>query len=60
MNSTISTKTSTKAFSVMKALSAFTKEDMKTATELKVTYIPNKKAKIVRARRLSEVSTDEE
>lgn len=54
------TKVNIKAFSVMKKLTSFVKEEMKELSPLKVTYISNKKAKIVRTRRLSEVSTDDE
>jgi len=36
------------AFKVMKLLSEFTKEDLSTSTPLRVTYIANKKAKIVK------------
>eukprot|EP00344_Euplotes_crassus_P006421 CAMPEP_0196995246 /NCGR_PEP_ID=MMETSP1380-20130617/1401_1 /TAXON_ID=5936 /ORGANISM="Euplotes crassus, Strain CT5" /LENGTH=65 /DNA_ID=CAMNT_0042410867 /DNA_START=39 /DNA_END=236 /DNA_ORIENTATION=- len=38
----------TKVLSVMKKLNAFTLDDLETATPLKVTYIANKKARIVK------------
>ncbi|CAI2382119.1 unnamed protein product [Moneuplotes crassus] len=39
-----------KIMSVMKKLNAFTSEDLEKATPLKVTYIANKKARIVKCR----------
>ena len=49
---------SMKALKVMKNLSLMTKEDMMTTLPLKVTYISNKKAKIVKWKSISEDSTD--
>jgi hypothetical protein len=54
------TKVNTKALNVMKKLTSFVKEEMKELSPLRVTYIANTKAKIVRTRRMSEVSTDDE
>ena len=49
---------SAKALKVMKNLSFMTKEDMMTSAPLKVTYISNKRAKIVKWKSISEDSTD--
>ena len=51
---------SLKALKVMKTLSLVTKEELKSASPLNVTYISNKKAKIVKCRKLSDASTDNE
>ena len=48
----------TKALKVMRSLTFITKEDMITSTPLKVTYISNKRAKIVKCKSISEDSTD--
>ena len=59
MESTLKFKSqSTKAINVMKKLALFTEEDMKESKPLTVTYVSNKKARIVKTRRLSELSTD--
>ena len=51
---------SLKVFNVMKTLSNLAMEEVKQTTPFKVTYIANKKAKIIHARRMSDVSTDDE
>jgi len=48
------------ALRVMKTLSLITKEDLKGATKLNVTYVSNKKAKIVKCKKMSDASTDDE
>ena len=51
---------SLKAFKVMKTLSSLVEEEVRQTSTFKVTYIANKKAKIVKTRVLSETSTDDE
>ena len=46
--------------SEMKTLSSLAKFEMNEVTPLKVTYVSNKKARIIKSRCMSEVSTDEE
>jgi hypothetical protein len=58
MDNSINNKRSKSAINVMKTLSLFTMEDMKSAHPLKVTFISNKKAKIVKAKAVSEMSTE--
>ena len=51
---------SLRAFNVMKTLRSLTMEEVQQTTPFKVTYIANKKAKIVHMRELSNDSTDVE
>ena len=55
-----STKSFNHILKVKKSLSLMIEEELKDAKPLKVTYISNKKAKIVRTRNISDVSTTDE
>ena len=55
-----STKANIKILKVKKSLSLMIEEELKDARPLKVTYISNKKAKIVRTRNISDDSTTDE
>ena len=51
---------SVKTLSVLKTLTKFTKQDLEQASPLSVTYVSNKKARIVKYDRSASLSTEEE